>query len=153
MSSILEIRDGQIHIEIERLVGLLTDDEKCELRAMLVCDEALIETVVNHLASLHEWNDTRLPAIEQPLRERIAALMPEIVRETVKNLIWERDSALAEAKRQTEFAYRLLRWARERTGDIPDWQRFEPTPFPAPAEIEAVLGPEALQVLYGEVPA
>ena len=140
-------RDG-LHIDVGFVMGGLSDETKSHLAMYLLTDDRLIQAVVEQMVDGITYDDAGLwwsmsaEAIGR-LRERLCEKLPEIAARAVKTLIHDRNAALAAAKQEWDWAWRLWHaWPEEHWRDRPEHPKYESTSFPGDDVVSKVLNVE-----------
>lgn len=127
----VSVGNGEIRIHLGSLMDAMSDEDKRQVIAHLACEEKIVESVVNMLATGKcDAGGFVHPAILEPYRLQILESMQPLTMEAVKQIIDSRERINAEYHRHNEWGWRLLmawRDRNERSGNyeeapaIPDW--------------------------------
>lgn len=134
-------KDGNLVLDLRELVKSMSNETRNEFLKSLCADETLFDAVVDQLATgvyfEDWWFDSRTVTA---WRAKLVELMPEVTRQLVRHLIFQRDSAEAEKERLNTWAYKLYHaWPDEYWTRRPDRPQWESPGFPSEAKLDAVL--------------
>lgn len=114
------IKDGSLCMDLGEFVDEMDKPTRDELCKHLIADDALFTAVADYV-STGEFNEGwwHSPNDLAELRARFAPLMPDVARELVRQLVFQRDAAKMNEERHSTAYWKLWHAWQERGGSYP----------------------------------